>query len=197
MSITLTATQAESLAEHGLFVVEGVMGVVRLGGEDRHRIIPPGQWVEADQPCENRTWIAGEEERCPECHGSGRKVVELVTRCERCDGMGTLDLTSEEISLALEGNTETWVGDDQPGTDDCDRCDGTGHRLLGEYTIQVLPIVGEGYQGPWPVVFTGNGESYLVPHEYRIKGGWEEQPTTLPPDAKPGQFAVIATEVGQ
>ena len=81
--ITITPEQAETLASDGLFVVEG--DVIEYPFPMHGQTIPPAVWVEADKLCPicgGHGWDhAGGHGNCPDCSGTGRVVVELVTEC--------------------------------------------------------------------------------------------------------------------
>ena len=176
-ALTITAAQAESLAEHGLFVVDG--DPLTEFDSPVVQFVPPAVWVDADQPCPTcdgdkmvrvHQRHAGVWSRfCPDCHGTGRKVVRLLT---------------------------PWVEHVGNQTQ-------SGNHSLGVFTIQVLPITEDGYDelitpDKWGVNWDDDGFIAIgLPGQstifYTDAGSAEK--VTLPPNTKPGQFAIIATEV--
>ena len=137
--IMITPEQAESLAEHGLFVVDGEWDGKSMAGRTLDEMtVPPAVWVEADQPCETCDGIyipcshgqrvqhasdvrCGTEYDCPDCHGTGRKVVELeLPPCKVCAGQ------------------TRFAGDCFV----CPACDESGVTSLGLFTIQVRTTYG-------------------------------------------------------
>ena len=90
--ITITPEQAETLASDGLFVVDGRCSMCEAIGESCDAC-PLAKWVAADKPCPTcdgeglvNVHFGGIEDhyhevgdRCPNCLGTGRTVIELVT----------------------------------------------------------------------------------------------------------------------
>ena len=168
--ITINVNQAQLLAEHGSFVVEGDWDCPQ-----NCYIVPPEVWAAADQPCPtcggtgaaphaddlDDLDVAGkygvDDHDCPDCHGTGRTVIELVTS-------GNIDRPPAYIS---------------------------GELSLGLFTVEVLPIVAsdDWVDGVPCVEANPYGEFWKHP-----TSGIEAAGLILP-DARPGQYAIIATKV--
>ena len=180
-SITISAEQAALVEAGEPFVVEG--DGYWLHEDSTLHTGPPAVWAAADQPCPTcngeQFWedqiprLADREAEpygCGTCHGTGRTVTELVTS-------GNIDRPPAYIS---------------------------GELSLGMFTIQCLPITEDGYNDEltpdkWGVnwdddlAFVALGLPNQPTVFYMVDGSAEQ--ITLPPTAKPGQYAVIATKV--
>ena len=207
-SITISAEQAALVEAEQPFAVDGEGRVVRamksldpaLGkvtadaietalthaqaqlGEPE--LLPPAEWLAADKPCPiegcEDGWIdAGptfhdplqDPFECETCHGTGRTVIELVANCQRCKGMGA---HSDRVN--------------------CQSCDppASGKHLLGLFTIEVLPIK---QWGSWAMNsrwINADTEGFATLNDSNTG---DVTAITLPPDAHPGQYAVVATKV--
>lgn len=75
---------------------------------------------------------------------------------------------------------------DGPWHVDC--CDGGGW-LSATGSIKVVPVVADGYEGKAPFLLVDPDQNcvYYAPHEYRIRGGWEEVTLHFDPLPVPGR----------
>ena len=174
MSITLSPADAERV-EAGLpLAMEGDLTykVASVGLVRPYGIGPPTVWTEAAKPCPARWDFGKHDPNCETCRGTGRTVVELVTECPTY--------------------SETHIGGAKGGTGRCEQnveCV-NGYSSLGSFTVEVLPII---HNRDAPML----DDARFI--EVWDDGGairWingESCRLTLPPDAKPGQYVVIAT----
>ena len=111
---------------------------------------------------------------CEECRGSGWVMPDYrKLDCFLCHGTGR---TVVELWEACECQSPT-----------CQR-----RSRLGQFTIGVLPIV-EHHQ-PHPFIRSTTANRWWL-HRIAKEGRVVQEYITLPPAAKPGMYAVIATKV--
>lgn len=192
-TITVSTEHAALVADGLPLIVDPDMGCTcgddTCGAQDEE--IPPVVWVDADQPCSlcegvggyRATYpahLAGSWLKCPDCHGTGRKVVELAIEC------------APERWCAFCESQGCEESDRHPSCQ-CPPCD--GGDPLGLFIIQVLPIVEldkHDTVGEYVVQGPETGRFWQVDNrEFPI----ESRNITLPDSAKPGQYAILATTV--
>ena len=179
--ITITADQAEKVQAGEPFVVDGRCSMCRAIGESCD-VCPIAEWTAADQPCPTCERLLEIRKRehcehdggCTDCHDTDRDTIELRVGCPTYG--------------------ETHIGGPKGGTGHCGQSTPcvAGWISLGLFTVQCLPIVHNRNTpmlgGAYFVEVWGNGDAVIW------RDGQSEQ-ITLPPDAQPGQYAVVATKV--